>query len=89
MNADSMYAVLAGRKLRELRKRSGYSTGDFTSLSKCISQQQLYRYERGTNKIDLDTLASSLKLLDVNIKLFFEELEFEVQQELAKSNVEP
>ncbi|EUD09679.1 helix-turn-helix transcriptional regulator [Providencia alcalifaciens] len=44
-----------------------------------ISAQQLYRYERGINKIDIDTLVSALKILRVDIKEFFNEVMWEIQ----------
>ncbi|MEY0638418.1 hypothetical protein AB7315_22375, partial [Providencia manganoxydans] len=35
------------------------------------SEQQLFRYERCVNKIDIDTLINSLIILDTDIALFF------------------
>ena len=87
MIVGDTYAVLAGQKLRKLRKKAGYTAGEFARLSKCKSEQQLYRYERGVNKIDLDVLISSLKVLDVDISLFFDELVSETNNEVTDNYI--
>ena len=85
---DSNYAVLAGQKLRTLRKEAGYKGEEFARLSKCKSAQQLYRYERGINRIDLDTLVLCLRLLDADIRLFFDELVSEKNDEMTENHIE-
>lgn len=85
---DSNYAVLAGQKLRKLRKEARYTVGEFARLSKCKSEQQLYRYERGLNRIDLDTLVLCLRLLDADIRLFFDELASEKSDEMTENHME-
>ncbi|GAB1440981.1 hypothetical protein MASR2M36_37660 [Providencia sp.] len=39
-----------------------------------MSEQQLFRYERGVNRIDIDCLVRVLKVLDVNMGEFFSEI---------------
>ncbi|QZY66675.1 helix-turn-helix transcriptional regulator (plasmid) [Providencia rettgeri] len=38
------------------------------------SDQQLFRYEKGVNKIDLDNIINYLEVLQVDINHFFSEL---------------
>ncbi|WP_265512252.1 helix-turn-helix domain-containing protein [Providencia heimbachae] len=78
MIIDDTYAVLAGKKIRELRKEAGYTISEFAKLADCKSEQQLYRYERGVNKIGIDELVAALKVLNINIGEFFERLEKEI-----------
>lgn len=80
MNSNCMIATMAGRKLKELRTSAGYTVPKFTQLIGCKSEQQLYRYERGINKIDLDTLIVALKLLNVSVGNFMDEVVSEVEE---------
>lgn len=61
MNVKEHYAVLAGKKLRELRLEQKYTAAEFARLAGIKSEQQLYRYERGMNKITIDTLIFALR----------------------------
>ncbi|WP_273805007.1 helix-turn-helix domain-containing protein [Providencia rettgeri] len=81
MIAKNRYTVLVGKKIKELRLNAGYTTSKFARLINCKSEQQLYRYERGVNKIDLDTLVLALKVLNVDVGLFFEQIDESVTQE--------
>lgn len=74
MYTDKTISILIGRKIKSLRSNAGYTVSQFAKLTGCKSEQQLYRYERAINKIDIDTLISMLKRLDVNISLFFEQI---------------
>lgn len=87
MIAKNTYTVLIGKKLKKLRIGSGYKYFQFAQLIGCKSEQQLYRYERGINKIDIDTLISVLKVLNVDVREFFEQLDKELIQESADSNM--
>ncbi|ETT00227.1 MULTISPECIES: helix-turn-helix domain-containing protein [Providencia] len=79
MNSDGLVTTLIGNKIKGLRRDAGYTAVEFAQLIGCKSAQQLYRYERGINKIDIDTLVSALKILRVDIKEFFNEVMWEVQ----------
>ncbi|EFE51741.1 DNA-binding helix-turn-helix protein [Providencia rettgeri DSM 1131] len=85
MNVKEHYAVLAGKKLRELRLEQKYTAAEFARLAGIKSEQQLYRYERGMNKITIDTLIFALSCLQVDIPQFFESLIVEeIRQEKAE-----
>lgn len=68
------YALFVGKKLRTLRQEAGYTVPEFVKLVGYKSEQQLYRYERGMNKIDIDTLVMSLNVLNINVGQFFEDV---------------
>ncbi|MDR9616856.1 helix-turn-helix transcriptional regulator [Providencia rettgeri] len=74
MNTNKAISILIGRKIKSLRSTTGYTASQFAKLTGCKSEQQLYRYERAINKIDIDTLVLMLKRLNVNISLFFEQI---------------
>lgn len=70
---------LAASKLKELRVSHGYKIHDMAiKLNK--SDQQLFRYEKGVNKIDLDTIINYLEVLQVDINYFFSELNSEIKR---------
>lgn len=79
MSSDVLVTTLIGNKIKGLRRDAGYTAVEFAQLIGCKSAQQLYRYERGINKIDIDTLVSALKILRVDIKGFFNEVMWEIQ----------
>lgn len=74
MKTEKIISVLAGRLLKEYRTAAGYTVWQ---LAKKInrSEQQLFRYERGTNKVDLDTLLAALSELNIPPRVFFTQLE--------------
>lgn len=69
--------ILVGVKLKQLRLSRGFTVHDVAKkLNK--TDQQLFRYERGANKIDLDTIINYLDILQIDIACFFSELYSEV-----------
>lgn len=75
----SLISDLAGSKLKELRVSHGYKIHDMAiKLNK--SDQQLFRYEKGVNKIDLDTIINYLEVLQIDINHFFSELYSEISK---------
>ncbi|MDX7993242.1 helix-turn-helix domain-containing protein [Xenorhabdus littoralis] len=64
--------LLVGQRIQNKRKELGITA---TALAKKIgiSQQQLSRYERGTNRINITHLVDISKLLDTHIAWFFED----------------
>ncbi|PHM48859.1 helix-turn-helix domain-containing protein [Xenorhabdus miraniensis] len=64
--------LLVGRRIQTKRKELGITA---TALAKqlSISQQQLSRYERGTNRINIDHLVVISTILDTPIEWFFED----------------
>ncbi|WP_272564852.1 helix-turn-helix domain-containing protein [Providencia sp. PROV270] len=87
MIAKNTYTVLIGKKIKKLRIGSGYKRFQFAQLIGCKSEQQLYRYEKGINKIDIDTLMSALKVLNVDVREFFKKLDEEFIQESTYYNM--
>lgn len=72
MNRKFPIAYAVGQKVKSLRKSQGYTV--FQLARECnISEQQLFRYERGVNRIDIDCLARVSKILNVNISDIFQE----------------
>ena len=70
---------LVGAKLKELRLAQGYKIHDMaTKLNK--TDQQLFRYERCINKIDLDTIVNYLEVLNVDISTFFLNLYSDIEK---------
>lgn len=61
----------AGQKMKSLRMGKGMTANDLAVLLG-ISQQQLSRYERGINRIDIDTLSKLSYIFNVSINCFFE-----------------
>lgn len=71
---------LVGMKLKELRVLQGLKINDIAKrINK--SDQQLFRYEKGINKIDIDTLFLYLDELNVDVPEFFLTLIFEMNKE--------
>lgn len=64
--------LLIGRRIQNKRKELGYSA-DKLSEHIGISQQQLSRYERGTNKINVSHLIKISTFLNTPISWFFED----------------
>ncbi len=90
MNTDKTISMLIGKKIKSLRSNAGYTASQFARLTGCKSEQQLYRYERAINKIDIDTLVLMLKKLDVSICVFFDQIideATEIQKEADGNNV--
>lgn len=73
-NINSM-SKLVGLNLKKLRQGAGFTAFQFAKMAGIKSEQQLYRYERGVNKIGIDELVAALKVLNFNIGEFFEQLE--------------
>lgn len=85
MSGNHSIAILAGQNIKLLRLKAGYTIPEFARLSSCKSEQQLYRYERGINKIDIDTLIILLRVLNIDVKYFFDKL-FDDYEKLNDSN---
>ena len=73
MDSNNLISQAVGRNLKRLRKEAGYKNSEFAKLVN-KSEQQMHRYERGVNKIDLDTLIVALKILNINVGDFFTQL---------------
>lgn len=73
MNTKYPVACAVGQKIKSLRKAQGYTVFKLAKEID-ISEQQLFRYERGVNRIDIDCLVRVLKVLGVNMGEFFSEV---------------
>ncbi|SFN53174.1 helix-turn-helix domain-containing protein [Xenorhabdus japonica] len=64
--------LLVGQRIQIKRKEQGITA---TALAKQIgiSQQQLSRYERGTNRINITHLVVIVRILDTPIAWFFQD----------------
>jgi len=60
-----------GLKLRELRKKAGYSNYEYFAYENNISRPQYGKYEAGAN-IQMNTLIKILKAMDISLEEFFE-----------------
>lgn len=63
-NSLSFYCGLVIKNLRKERGLSGLKLAEKLN----ISQQQMSRYERGVNKLSIDTLFSILTILDISFE---------------------
>lgn len=68
-------ARLVGNEIRKLRLEYGLTASELGALIG-VSQQQMSRYELGTNRIDIDTLSRLTYIFKVNIFYFFKNVGF-------------
>lgn len=59
-----------GDKVRELRKSNNLTTGQLADIIG-VSQQQVSRYERGENKIDINLIYILSVFFDCSVEYFF------------------
>lgn len=72
MKSTNSISKLVGFHLKKLRIQSGLTAFQLAKQAGIKSEQQLYRYEMGINRIGIDELISSLQVLDIDIGEFFE-----------------
>lgn len=58
-----------GKRIQQYRKEKGFTVAQLSELVE-LSSQQLSRYERGINKINLDHLAKIASRLSIPLSLF-------------------
>lgn len=66
----------AGKVIRLLRRRKQITGSELGELIG-ISQQQISRYERGTNRLTLDFLIQVLFVLNISVDDFFYQLDIQ------------
>ncbi|HHR6078437.1 TPA: helix-turn-helix domain-containing protein [Providencia alcalifaciens] len=66
-------AKIVGSRIKKLRKEYGL-TGTEVAAYLNVSQQQYSRYERGINRIDIDSLVIIADFFKISIHYFFEEI---------------
>lgn len=74
-----------GLIIRRLRKEKGYTASEL-AMKINISQQQMSRYERGINKINVDIIAEISFALEIPIEIFFKYAVAEVKYNLIRRN---
>ncbi|MCL0017415.1 helix-turn-helix transcriptional regulator [Providencia rettgeri] len=75
MNSTNSISSRVGVELKQLRVKAGLTAFELAKMSGIKSEQQLYRYEKGSNKIAIGDLVAALRVLNVNIGSFFERLD--------------
>ncbi len=63
--------ILIGKKLRQLRNVKGISQDSLASEAG-ITFQQVQKYEKGVNRISASRLFDFSKILNVDVKIFFD-----------------
>ncbi|MCW2256062.1 transcriptional regulator with XRE-family HTH domain [Providencia alcalifaciens] len=74
-NLLSFYCGLVIKKLRKERSISGVKLAKELN----VSQQQISRYEKGVNKLSIDTLFNILIIIDVSFEEFLRLLMIEIK----------
>ncbi|WP_272671849.1 helix-turn-helix domain-containing protein [Providencia sp. PROV104] len=64
MKSSIDVSILISNELKKFREKTGLTTKEFSEIIK-KKPQQLYRYEKGVNRIDIDTIIIYLRALDV------------------------
>ncbi|MEY0303826.1 MAG: helix-turn-helix domain-containing protein [Pseudomonadota bacterium] len=80
-NQDNQFSIYCGAVIKKIRKESGI-TGTELAKKLNISQQQMSRYERGINKISVDTLFN----LSIALNVPYEKVIKNALLEMEKSN---
>ncbi|MEX5732835.1 helix-turn-helix domain-containing protein [Providencia hangzhouensis] len=75
MNSTNSISSRVGLELKQLRVKAGLTAFELAKMSGIKSEQQLYRYEKGSNKITIGDLVAALRVLNVNIGSFFDKLD--------------
>ena len=81
---DDQLNRLIGSRLRNLRRVAHISQERLAGLLH-VSQQQLYKYESGADRLRVDTLTRACRLLDVQVAYFFEMPDGETLQDHVSS----
>lgn len=85
VNNENLFSSYFGIVISKLRKEKGY-TAHVLAKKINVSQQQMSRYERGVNKISVDTLANIAYSLDISVEELFKYAVIEAKYRLR--NVE-
>lgn len=80
MKQHKMASLCISRQLKLLRKQANYKLSEFARLVG-KSDQQIFRMEKGVNKMDIDTMMMYFKILKIDVPHFFNEVMAELEQE--------
>ncbi|ENZ0172944.1 helix-turn-helix domain-containing protein [Providencia rettgeri] len=84
-NKDHLLSFFLGLTIRRLRKERGYTALELANKIN-VSQQQISRYERGINRINVDVIAEISFALDIPFEIFFKHAIAEVKFNLIREN---
>ncbi|MEY0016099.1 helix-turn-helix domain-containing protein [Providencia rettgeri] len=74
MAARYPIAKIVGSRIKKLRREYGLTETE-VAMALNVSQQQFSRYERGINRIDIDSLVMIADFLKVSVHYFLEDIE--------------
>lgn len=74
-----------GKRIKELRKKSGMTQGEL-AIGVGVTYQQIQKYEKGTSSISTDKLFKIAEILGINIDMLLKEEEVD-ENELDSSNI--
>ena len=77
---------IVGQNIRDLRHRNGLTTKMLAKMLG-VSQQQLSRYERGVNKIDVSVVFKIISIFHVSYEYLFPETENDYTESIKSSFV--
>lgn len=80
--AKNSVARAVGQKIQALRKDHGITAARLAELIE-ISQQQMSRYERGVNRVDVDCLVRIADIFDIPVGWFFSDIEAQGKRDSA------
>lgn len=81
MKQHKMASLFISRQLKLLRKQANYKLSEFARLVG-KSDQQIFRMERGVNKMDIDTMMMYFKILKIDVTHFFNAVMAELEAEI-------
>ncbi|EPJ0398924.1 helix-turn-helix domain-containing protein [Providencia rettgeri] len=77
MNSANKISNRVAVGLKQHRIESGLTAFELAKMSGIKSEQQLYRYEKGINKIGVSDLVAALRAMKVDVGEFFEQIDKE------------
>ncbi|AUR33376.1 XRE family transcriptional regulator [Morganella morganii] len=77
---------IVGQNIRDLRHRNGLTTKMLAKMLG-VSQQQLSRYERGVNKIDVSVVFKIINIFHVSYEYLFPEAQNDYTESVKSSYV--
>ncbi|XKD94855.1 helix-turn-helix domain-containing protein [Morganella morganii] len=77
---------IVGQNIRDLRHRNGLTTKMLAKMLG-VSQQQLSRYERGVNKIDVSVVFKVISIFHVSYDYLFPEMQNDYSESVKNSFV--
>lgn len=85
MEQHKMASLCVSRQLKILRKQANYKLSEFARLVG-KSDQQIFRMEKGVNKMDIDTMIMYFKILKIDVALFFNKVMSELEEGINLSH---